>query len=360
MLGSLPEVCRRARAERPIRLGACTNCGLLGCRREWRSPTTPALWKTRPRVFLPVTVLAYAVSIFAPGAEPEQIAAAVEGCNQALGEERCAASAEGDAGDWQATITWSDAERRFAHVRLVRLGVEESVLVTRDVEFGADDPLEQRFRAVGLIVAAYVVATGRSDAAAAPPPAPQLPDELPHRAEDDVTRRVEVHSAGWGVDGAALIGTTFEGRSLSQGVALKPWWRPLNLPLFLLGQMRWRTSNDVLRADWLSGSLGAGVRVAPAAWPLGLELRVEGVTEYVALRAEETSTGRTDRADLWRFGARGGADVVVSFAEDWGLFVGGDANVFRPKLLVDVAGQPAGREPALLLQGLVGLRFQGD
>lgn len=270
---------------------------------------------------------------------------------------------DGTETEWQATITWSDAEHRLAHVQLVRLGQQPQDVVTRDVEFGPEDPLEQRFRAVGLIVAAYVIASGHAapEEAETPSLAPQPPaDEPPPVTDVPPVAPKQRRGSEWGLDGAALIGSDFAGERLGLGAGLRPWLRLPQLPLLVLAQGRWMRSGDRLQSDWLSGSLGLGVRIQPRGSVVGLELRIEAVAEHVSLLAFDVATDRSEGAETWRFGGRGGFDFVVEIGESWGLFLGGDANALRPRLMVDVAGEAAGREPPVQWQGLAGVRFRQE
>lgn len=288
----------------------------------------------------------------------------MEGCNQALGDERCAPTRSGTNTEWVATITWSDAEYRLAHVLLVRPGQEPAEEVTRDVEFGPEDPLEQRFRAVGLIVAAYVIASGHATPEQ-PEPLPPEPAEPPLEPSPGArppalapSRAPEPRRRGkWGLDGAALVGGDLARERIGLGGMLRPWWRPTQLPVLALVQGRWMRSGDRLQAEWVSGSLGLGAHLQPLGARLGIELRIEGVAQHVSLLASDARTQRGERAEAWRLGARGGVDFIVDVAESWSLFVGGDASALRPRLLVDVAGEAVGREPPLLWEGLAGIRF---
>lgn len=282
--------------------------------------------------------------------------ATLEVCNQVLGRGECVASADPPRGEWSALITWSDAEQRLAHVRFSRQGFEGSDHVTRDVEFGSADPLEQRLRAVGLVIAAYVIASSRS-----------YEDEVPETPERDQATPKPLQSfdspfpedrSGWGIDAAALLGGSLSGAPPSWGAAFKPWWRPFSPPLLALGQLRWRTSERDLHIDWLSFSLGLALRIETPSAPFRIELRSEATAERVTLRARDITSARSEQASLWRLGARAGADVFVSLSDEWAIFVGGDANLLRPRLIVDVAGEPQGREPRLSLQGLAGIRWQ--
>lgn len=310
------------------------------------------------RLFVPAAIVAHAVGIHAPGADASQLEAAVEGCNQALGEERCASAESETQTEWVATITWSDAEYRHAHVQLVRHGQEPAEEVTRDVEFGPEDPLEQRFRAVGLIVAAYVIASGHTtpeEPEAPPPPAPEPTDDRPLFVPSEPTD--PPRRGTWGLDGAVLIGRDLAGERFGLGGMLRPWWRPAGLPLIALAQGRWVHGKDRLQTDWLSGSVGLGVRLQPLRPRVGLELRIEGVTQRVLLAASDSETQRVERAETWRFGGRGGVDFVVELVDSCSVFVGGDVSALRPRLVVDVAGEAVGREPPLVWEGLAGIRF---
>lgn len=302
------------------------------------------------------------MTIFAPGAEEAELAAAVEGCNQALGEQRCSAPRPVEQSAWAATILWSDAERRRAHVQLAPVGGRGEELVTREVTFGPDDPLEHRFRALGLILAAYLVASGASEEGV--PSAqerPRAPSPTPSGGspERDVARTVE---PAWGLDALATLGSGMGREALALGGALRPWWALPGVPLRVLGQARWRTAEAAmdLRAQWMSGALGLTAVLPIPQTVLSLELRTEALIELVHVQATDQDSGRKEAASLLRFAPRAGAELTFRLAAPWALLVGSDAEYLGRPLRVDVAGQPAGAETSWALQGLVGLRFQGD
>lgn len=321
-----------------------------------------AFVKDSARVNLAALALVPLVSIQAPGAEEGQLAAAVEGCNQALGEGRCAAGPTSPESAWRATIFWSDAARRRAHVQLARSGeVGDGVaheLVTREVEFGSEDPLEHRYRAVGLIIAAYLVASGASEEKSSAPPAPAPVPPVPPR--DPSSALPEVRRRSWGLDGLVTLGSGFADERLVAGAALRPWWRLPEGPLFLLGQARWRSFEERVKVDWMSVSLGLGVALESPTFPVHAELRLEAVAEHVGLRARQAHVAASESAGVWRFGGRAGVDGVAAFGERWAFVVGGDVELVRPTLRVDVAGQRAGEERPWAAQGVLGLRYRID
>lgn len=292
------------------------------------------------------------MGIDAPGASADEVSAAVAGCSEVLSANECTSNIEAEMPTWRAEITFLDEARLFATVRLTRYedGAEAEVLV-RDIRFAETDPPEHRFRAVGLIVAAHLVARGDrpTPPAPPPPPAPEPEGEPPPPPPPPQLSWYRV-----GFDVALLAGGGLAEQQVPFGIAVRPYYRPTPLPLDLILGFRWARSDDAVRSDWMGLSAGARVRLVPPDWPLGLELRAEFLAEQVNLLA--TADGETERASTWRFGGRFGADVSVPFASRFAFVLGGDVGVLDPDVVVSVAGQPAGRTSGPELQGLVGVR----
>lgn len=323
-------------------------------------------------MLLPALVIAQLVGIHAADGDRAQVAAAVQGCEQALGEGRCSAAPEG-AGEsrWLAELRWRDAEQRHAHVRLTRSDAGQDEVMSRDVEFDADDPLEQRYRALGLIVAAYVIASGSADPERETPPDGELPltdappsDPLPppvFLATDPEEPPRGSPCPPWGVDGAVLAALATDDGVGRLGGSLRPWWRLCDRPLLMLAQLRWsRGEREELSVSALGVSAGLGVHLAASSWPVALELRGEVVGEHVSLQARDAGGERTEADAAWRLGARAGADVLVWWGGGWAVFVGGELSVLRPRLVVDVAEEPRLREGWWGVGALAGVRWQAS
>lgn len=289
------------------------------------------------------------MGIDAPGASADEVTAAIAGCSEVLSASECTSDSEVDAPTWRAEITFSDEARLFVTVRLTRYeGGRPTEVLVREVQFTETDPLEHRFRAVGLIVAAHLVARGERPE---PPPPPTEPEPSPAPRPSPVPPERPYRV---GLDVAALAGGGLAEQNIPVGVAVRPYFRPTELPLDLISGFRWARSSDAVRADWMSLSAGARVRIEPPSWPLGLELRTEFVAERVELLA--TTADQTELASTWRFGARFGADLAVPVAPRFAFVVGGDVGVLDPDVVVTVGGAPAGRTSGPELQGLLGLR----
>jgi hypothetical protein len=89
--------------------------------------------------------------------------------------------------------------------------------------------------------------------------------------------------------------------------------------------------------SWLTGSLGAGVRVGFAHERAALELRSELVVETLGIRASDGE--RSESARRTRFGPRLGLDASGYWAKNWALVVGGEVGVLGPRVVIDVADQ---------------------
>lgn len=341
----------------------------------------------------PLLLLAQAVTLELPEADPDELALALEGCRQVL-QEGCTT----EAAKWRARVTWSDDGKRFAVIDLSWTGEEEGKRrrAVRRVEFRPQDPMDQRYRAVGLVIAALVVASAdpaAEDTSSAKGAAPSkdtaardntvVPDgpaagraldgqeEEPPAATgergNDATAGAAASEApagsqwaereatpGWGVDWGAMIGGGFSGGDVPAGVLVRPWWRPMAGSWLAVSQVRWSRSGGLARADWLEVGAGLSNRWSPSSWKVGLEARAEFAVQWVSLEA--AGEAEAERRSTWRWGGRVGVEVVVPIASGWTLFAGPEVSFFSPRLRVDVAGAELGVTRDVAAAGLAGVR----
>jgi len=267
------------------------------------------------------------------------LAWAVRGCNEALVAERCATAESGEAPRYRARLTWRDA--LHAHVTIVPADVPDAPpVLARDVTFQPADAPGERYRALGLIVASYVL-TQDAQAPAAPTP--------PRTAR--AAGRLDL-------DAALLGGPALDEGPLRAGGSLRlhlragqrlPW-----LGVVVGASASHRAGTP--RLTWAALTLGASAR-APLATRWALEGRLEGVGQRLFARAHDPERDRRERASRTRVGGQAGLVLLYQLTPGLSLFGGAELARLRPRVRIWVGPTPLGRERALEATALVGLRL---
>ena len=334
------------------------------------------------------------------GTQPEYAVAVAASCNAALGEGKCTADAgsvgnpatDGDAAGeppldsaeaspsppsestldssapWVALVRWDDADYRTLRIEL-RQGAEQPPVEARVVAFTPADPPRQRWAAAGLVIAALV---SRREAEAVPRPVtpqpqahhPQPPPIEPPPPEPEVVEPPPVvassHAAPrhpWArIDSGGIAGPGLDSGQARLGGLLRLSVVPSRLPLALYAASRYAVRGGQPTVRWVDGSLGVAVRLGAWRSSVALELEAEGVTERVWLTADDPARNASDVARLSRLGGRLGADGIFEFAAPAALFVGVDASLLRPKVVISVGGDEVGTEPPIRWSSSTGLR----
>lgn len=287
------------------------------------------------------------IAIEAPAGEEPVSHVAAESCNLALGDARCHMSGalEPHRG-WYVRIVWLDEQRLRARLDVHRNGPDSAVLTVRKVEFSAQDPLEQRYRALGLLVASHVIGTRRE------PPRATVPAVLPQPP----AQRTESEPPRWGFDLAALGGPGLNGGPARFGGLGRLWIRPLSWPVLGFIGMRWARAGADPQLDWTTASFGIAVQVTTPNSPLGLQVRNEAAAQWVDVVAGAPNA--TDERDsVRRYGAILGLDAMWAVGSALTLFAGVDGTVLRPEYTLDIRGVREGEEPATRWSAALGMRF---
>lgn len=315
---------------------------------------------------LPSLLLA-TVAILAPTATKEELAAAVAGCNQVLTDSPCFAGAGTDPGGWQALITWQE-DGAAARLELSRtLPDAPTQTLIQEVGFASTDPPEQRYQALGVIIAARVLARAESRAST-PNPAerthpsaiaaakPESQNAPTPSSKPRTTAEPAAPPPRAGLDAGLLLSPSLEQTPLpAWGIGLRGFTGLGATPGLFLVQGRWLHAENQLTQNDFSASAGLGLRLAPPRSPLSFDVRLELTGELVWLSA--TKQGQVQEALRWRGGGRLGLDMVIACGRDWGIFVGGDVGLLVPRLVVEVSDQELGRTDQLQFQGLLGARW---
>jgi len=101
--------------------------------------------------------------------------------------------------------------------------------------------------------------------------------------------------------------------------------------------------------------LGVGYRWGAPESPWAAEGHVLGILERWLVAASEP--GRSESADVWRFGASVGLDGIWGFSRAWQLVAGAEAEFRTPRVIVDVEGKTYESVPAVGWAIIIGPRF---
>jgi len=325
-----------------------------------------------------------------PDTLPEYAAAVAGSCNAALGEGSCTASAVApgerppttlDPVDanvepseppgtelevtepnaparWIAVVRWDDVDYRTLRIEL-QPGFEQPPVETRVVAFTPADPPRQRWASAGLVVAALV---SRRETIPRPPPfkprEPEPPIEPPPPESPQPlppVQRPPRHP--WArIDSGGLAGPGLDSGPARLGGLLRVSVVPGNVPLALQAGGRIAARGGQPTVRWVDGSLGMTVRIGRWRAPLAAELRAEGVMERVWFTADDPTRNLSEVAKRWRFGGRFATDAIVELSGPAAFFVGVEASILRPEVIISVGGDDIGSEPPVRWAGSTGLR----
>jgi hypothetical protein len=289
----------------------------------------------------------------------------VTACTEALPAGPCALSGEAmpraDAAPAIAIVSWS-ADRRVARIEVARRGGGTS-WVTRTVEFQIEDAPQERWRAVGLIVATLVGEAARAAAVAEKKravadlrtKAPATPGERRVATRKPAWIR---HDVGW-IDATARAGPAFDDGSWRIGAGLRGSFAPLEPPVFATAALEYATRpgrDAAVTARWFAMSAGFGLTISldPA---VVLGARLELLGENLHGEAIDEASGISDAGDRWLAGARAGADIAWMPRQWAGVVLGAEAWALRSGAQVLIGGEPVLRERPLGFALSLGARF---
>ncbi len=265
-------------------------------------------------------------------AEHAGASAAIDSCRLVLGVGHCRSAAEaGAAATWYVTIAWTDPDDLTAHVELHRGNARGPLHAVRNVEFSPEDPLDQRYRAIGLLVVSQVVAGARDPA---PQPIPMLSPVPPQ------LRPPAVH---WGADAMFRLGPGLTGLPWKTGGGLGLWLRPVSLPVGAYAQGLASASSARPDALWFEGVLGMTLHLESSNFPLWAELSTGALIQRIELEAKNPSLGR-EQEQLVRLGGRSNVTLFAPVTNAISVFLGGDASLLRRRYEVEVESVPRGGE----------------
>lgn len=291
-----------------------------------------------------VQALLFAVALESPAPSPELSELAVSSCSHALADGRCVPIEEADlAAEPDALVAVAVWNPDWLAARLtIRRARGGEPLAVRSVLFTRADPLEERFRALGLIVASYATVHGL-DSAETPrePPAPSVPEAPPPtRDTAPAPRRSALVKS---LDLALFAGPALDRGGARAGLLARARLAPSESALAWIGTLRGALRSGEPRFMWAAASTGASLRLGRLHAPVALEARAELVGQRTQVRARD-ALGTGARGGAFRWGGQLGAELVFCIASDAGLFVGGEWAHLRPRVRVSVEGQEVGVE----------------
>jgi hypothetical protein len=285
--------------------------------------------------------MVFAVVVDIPPVEAAAAARALATCNAALGPEQCtlasATPSSQSPAHWYAVVRYGPDGQRELTIELYERTRNGTRVASSELEFKERDSQEERWASAGVVVAALVLAQ--------PPPANRAEQKraLEKPAPAQPAALVPAAPAGrqspWlRLDLGITAGSEMQSAPLRVGPLGRFGLAFANVPLFAFASGAYTVrSSEGTDLNWLTGSLGAGVRVGFARQRAFLEARAEAVIERLGVQA--TDGQRTESAHRIRFGPRLGLDLGGYWAENWALLVGVEAGALSPRVILDVQGQ---------------------
>jgi hypothetical protein len=216
---------------------------------------------------------------------PALRAAVLSACSDALKHRSCVAHDEQDQADpapaAAALIAWPDGTDRHVHVTLDRFDASTSRRIERDTRFANEDPIVERWRTIGLVIAALV---GESDA-------PRDGAETDRAAWSSFSAAPASRAVAW-VGLSALVGPGLDDGSMRFGGALHGAVALRSSPIFLLASVSHAlrpVGEGTVDVRWTTFAVGSGARALVPSVNLALRARFEILLEY--LRATGASGG---------------------------------------------------------------------
>jgi hypothetical protein len=245
-------------------------------------------------------------------------AAVLSACSDALKHRRCVSSDDRDRAaatpTATATIAWPDGDDRHVRIVLERFDVSSGPQITRDTRFADEDPVIERWRTVGLVIAALV---GESEFSADSTEAPE------RRSTLGLAGRTGDRAAGW-VGLSAMVGPGLDDGSVRLGGSLQGGYAFRSSPFFLSAFLTYAVrpvGDRNIDVGWTTVALGGGARTALTR--IDLELRFHGEVLLEYLRATSDAPGVvTGGGSRLTPGLRGGVDAVWPASGPLGLTLG--------------------------------------
>jgi hypothetical protein len=252
---------------------------------------------------------------------------------------------------FRVVVVFDDETQQTARIELHERP-DDALRAVRSIGFAPDDTLVERYRAIGLIAAAQVLSI-EPDLARKPAPAPEPPRLAAQEAKLAAPSGSEQRDT-WGLDLAGVGGSGLDRGAPRLGALARPFWGPFGPVAFELG-LRFAARPDDPTVSWSSVSLGASLRLSPRALPLGIRLRAGARASLVVA---STDAGHGDSSSALQLGPELGAEVSWPGSGPAAAFLGGELEIPRPRLRVELRGREAGEVPSVVAGGVAGVRLR--
>lgn len=305
-------------------------------------------------------------AVEAAAEDPDEAAQAITAsCNAALGAEPCTTgqleAAPASAVRVRVELSYPAVE----HAR-VEFFVDGHANETRELTFAASDPLSERHRAIGLVIAARVLELRAEHERAQAARAEEAKAQQERAARAERMRAQQARNARARrvhFDLGALIGPGLRtGPARVGGIARASVQLSKDLPIAALLALRLATrlSSHVDDPDvlWTTPGLGLLGHIALGRSAFALELRAEALVQRIDAVAESAATGRREAGVATRYGGALGLEASALLSDHFALFAGAEASMLWPRFVLEVQGRDAGVERGTQLAALAGVRLQ--
>ncbi|WP_438018284.1 hypothetical protein WMF18_04020 [Sorangium sp. So ce315] len=292
-----------------------------------------------------------------PAVHGELAALLVEACTRAAGGGGCA------LGDPKRTgtavrafaVVWLDGpDHRRLRVDVATLGAPEGTLSSREIEFRDEDPLPDRYRTAGLLVAALAAERPGAPAPPAPTGAEQATDAEQHAAEPP-------RPLGWFVGVGGLAGRGLEGGPARAGGWIMATALDRRSGFFGTLSASYATAlrepAPGLSVQWLT--LGGGGGLAAPIRPLDalVRARIDATVDWVMASAQDPKK-EPEAGHGWALGSRTAVDLLWPADGDVALLGSAEAFVRIHGTALKVHPKPKTTLPMGGFTGLVGLQLR--
>jgi hypothetical protein len=299
------------------------------------------------------------VEIAPPESREALRAALLDACTRTVKDTECVENApEGTPPAVVAIVSFRDP----GNVHLEVAVRPEQRWVTRDIHFVEGDPLEERWRAVGLVIGTLASVMTKKEApvepvvpppAAPPPAAPKQEEPKPAAAPAAAPEP----RSGW-IGIGPVLGSAMDTGPARLGGELSGH---LRLASRVYGTAGAAFSKSLGRVQGVSASFVEVFAGAALDVDLGREFALVGRAEAYAERFEPSvsdGSATPTSGARWLGGARLGADVFYWGAAPVGFFVGATGKVASGATDVRVGGQVVGTLPVFGAMIRAGIAFE--
>lgn len=303
-----------------------------------------------------------------PAVQGELPALLVEACSRAAGGGGCALGDPKRGGTplRALAVVWLDGpDYRRLRVDVASLGAPEGTLSSREIEFREEDPLPDRYRTAGLLVAA--LASERAGSATPPEPTAAEPTAAEPTAAEPAADALPPRPLGWFLAVGGLVGNGLDvGPARAAGPARAGGWvmaTALDRRSDFFGTLSvsyataLREPAPGLSVQWLALGGGGGIAAPIAPLDALVRARIEVAADWVMAsprdpkKPEETGHG-------WAFGTRTAIDLVWPAEGSVALLGSAEAFVRIHQTDLHVPPKPEAALPKGGFTGMLGVQLR--